>query len=197
MTEQSRRGAFEQGFMKDLSQAFGCVVEHAVLTRIARGVKAKVTFHARHVEGKTGGDLGQVVCRPDLTLTGSQLSIEHEHERGLLCQAKLKRRAGAKRPSAWGAFTKKQCAVLGDRIPYLALLVYEYDAEEREHLKPFQWQVCAGFGFEQLRGWVKSRLFPSLAGSACISAGKGPFGFRRRMTCGDSRAAKGIMRYFD
>ena len=47
--------------------------------------------HPKRVEAKTGGDLGIAVVRPNVQMSrfDEVLTIDHDHRRGLLCQAKV------------------------------------------------------------------------------------------------------------
>lgn len=95
----STNGSVEKAFLSDLKLAFPTVIDGS-LSKIARGLIATVSFHDRDVEGKTGGDFGIVLVRPDLhraRYLGSTLTVEPEYRRGLLCQAKIFRRN-----SQWG-----------------------------------------------------------------------------------------------
>ena len=106
-------GAVATAFLSDLRQTFPTVTDES-LSGIARGLIATVSFHPPHVEGETGGDLGIVLVRPDVRRAryfGSQLTIEHEYKRGLLCQAKMFRR-----DSQWGGLSPKQKQTLPGKL---------------------------------------------------------------------------------
>ncbi|PYV93422.1 MAG: hypothetical protein DMG05_01630 [Acidobacteria bacterium] len=77
----------------------------------------------------------------------------------MLCQAKLKQRSG------WGKLTRKQKRVLPERLPYLGLLLYECDGENRQLLRQFAWQMCNFASIETMSGWLKSGDFPGPASS--------------------------------
>ena len=91
----------------------------------------------------------------------SILNVDPEYHRGLLCQAKIKRRASRKCKSEWGGFASdNQRAVLRTRLNDLSLLLYEYTDADRHLLAPFGWQLCGGAQFEDVEQWLKSGQFP-------------------------------------
>jgi len=55
--------------------------------------------------------------------------------------------------------------VLPGRIPYLALLLYQYLDRIAHNLEPFAWQVCSGHSLIDLKAWLKDGSFPQLSGS--------------------------------
>ena len=87
------------------------------------------------------------------------------YQRGILCQAKLKRANGR-----WNTFGKKQNSILPERLKYLALLLYRYEDAERHFLQPFKWQRCdvPSLFFDQIKEWFKKDSFPSLEKSDSI-----------------------------
>jgi hypothetical protein len=80
----------EKAFLRDLKKAFP-LIRGESLSNVALGLIATVSFHPKHVEAKTGGDLGIVVIRPDVQMSrfDKHLTIDRDHRRGLLCQAKI------------------------------------------------------------------------------------------------------------
>jgi hypothetical protein len=143
----------EKAFLYDLQKAFPGL--DSPLKKIASGLIAEVTLHSRTTEKITGGDIGLMFSRPQISARGHYLQIA-DYRRGLLCQAKLKNVAGK-----WGSFTKKQIKVLPDRLPYLGLLLYSYSDNARHVLNPFQWQLCNTATMDEVRGWLKKGNFPS------------------------------------
>jgi hypothetical protein len=166
--EAAGAGAVKQAFLTDLKSHFPRLRRSGDLERLASGVSATATLHPREVEGKTGGDLGLVLIRPNINsrrLERSMLIVDQDYRRGLLCQAKIKRRMSQGRNAQWGGFTPNQRKILPDRMSYLALLLYEYEDAQRRSLLPFQWQVCAETKFDDVEEWLKSDAFPDRIGS--------------------------------
>src|SRR5580700_4126425 len=114
-------GAIERVFEADLHGALPRI-PRADLSKIAHGLIASVHFHPRKVERRTGGDFGVVLIRPDVryaTYSRFELTIDHDYQRGLLCQAKIFRR-----DSSWGGLSPKQRDVLRGRLNYFSLVLY-------------------------------------------------------------------------
>lgn len=158
----SDNGAVSRAFLSDLKRRFWAVGDDQVLSGIARDLIATVTFHSRTVERKTGGDMGIVIVRPDVRMarTGTDLTIQRDHKRGLLCQAKIFGRS-----SRWRNLNKNQRKVLGPKLGYLALLLYRYvdQGGERRELAPFDWQLARDARtIEEVSRWLKSGRFPEL-----------------------------------
>ena len=119
----SEAGEFERAFLNDL-QGSGLSTSTHAYGEIASGLIAEVSFHAPKVEGNTGGDFGIVVCRPEIQHDAygpSELTLNSDCYRGLLCQAKILQRDGS-----WGRFSRKQHKVLPDKLGYSSLLLYRY-----------------------------------------------------------------------
>lgn len=166
----NRAGGVAKAFLSDLRKAFPTVTDDS-LFRIARGLIATVSFHPRHVETHTGGDLGIVLVRPDVRsaqYSGSQLTIDHDYRRGLLCQAKM-----LQRNSRWRILSSKQGQVLPGKLSYFALLLYRYADEhgQRSDLTPFAWQLPRGATVEQINTWLRSDHFPELQDSRKVLGG--------------------------
>jgi hypothetical protein len=161
----SGSGNVEQAFLADLTHAFPELKIGELRSKIARGLVATVSFHSREIERKTGGDLGIVLVRPDVQKAQfgwSELTIDHDHKRGLLCQAKIFRRS-----AHWGALSGQQKKTLTNKLGYFALLLYRYVDQDghRRDLAPFSWQLVAGATVEQIGEWLVSDEFPSPQGS--------------------------------
>ena len=169
-TECSRasvNGDVAKAFLQDLRLSLPTVPD-AELLKIARGLQAEVTFHSREVERKTGGDFGITLIRPEVRFapySRSTLTVERDHQRGLLCQAKIFRRS-----STWGPLTVSQQKALIERLEYLALVLYRFTDQngDRRELAPFQWQLTRAASIEDMRSWLTSNTFPSLQGSGDI-----------------------------
>jgi hypothetical protein len=115
-----------------------------------------MSLHKRGEEKVTGGDFGLTITRPQVTYSSELELIIGEYRRGLLCQAKIKRRNGK-----WGRLSKKQREIFPGRMNYLGLVLYSYSDMERHHLNPFGWQPCKGATVEAVRQWLKTDSFPS------------------------------------
>jgi hypothetical protein len=163
----SATGAVETAFLSDLRASFP-EVPYARLSYIAHGLIATVNFHSRSVEETTGGDFGVVLIRPDVqhaAYFGSELTIERDYQRGLLCQAKIFRRNGT-----WGGLTSHQREILPAKLNYLAIVLYRYldQSGERRQLAPFQWQLTSNANLNEIHGWLVSDEFPNLQESCRI-----------------------------
>jgi hypothetical protein len=168
--EASSTGAVQDAFLHDLESAFPDLQHSVDLNSLANGISATTTLHSRETERKSGGDLGIVFVRPNVTeQIPSILDVDPEYHRGLLCQAKIKRRASGIRKPEWGGFaSENQKAVLRTRLNYLSLLLYEYTDAERHLLAPFGWQLCHDAKIHEVEQWLKSGQFPNLLTSKKI-----------------------------
>lgn len=94
VTKAAKDGEVEAAFLKDLQSQFPELKYSSCLENIAYGIEASTILHPRHIETKTGGDLGILLIRPSVarSFEGGALTIDHEYCRGLLCQAKLKKK---------------------------------------------------------------------------------------------------------
>jgi hypothetical protein len=167
----------EKAFLDDLRKAFPGYEEERTLTSIpgeplstvARGLIATLSFHPKHVEGKTGGDLGIAVARPDVELNSRMLRIHQRRRRGLLCQAKI-----FERNSRWGPLTCKQKEAFPRTADYSALLLYRYDDQEaqlRRELRPFSWKLTRNATVNTIKSWLKQDCFDQLLHSGQIFQG--------------------------
>ncbi len=167
----TKAGSVKQAFCKDVKLHIPELGYSGDLERLASGISATVTLHPREVEERTGGDIDLVLIRPNVNFhpfRKGTLTVDQHYSRGLLCQAKIKRRSPAGHKAKWGDFTQSQRKILRNRTQYLALLLYEYHNAERSTLMPFQWQVCGGANFKDVECWLKSGVFPSLLTSEKI-----------------------------
>ena len=160
----SDNGLVASAFLRDLKRAFPTIAEVSLSSKVSCGLVATVSFHAREVERKTGGDLGIVLVRPDFELTGSVLRRD-ECKRGLLCQAKIFRR-----DSRWGRIGLKQAQALRGKLSYFSLLLYRYSDQdgERRELAPFTWQLGRGATIRRINNWLASDNFPESQNSQQI-----------------------------
>jgi hypothetical protein len=161
LREASRKRAIEQAFLVDLRRAFPQIQSVGKLASISADLIADVSLHKREVEKITGGDFGPTLTRPQLSWQGQSALARSECQRGLLCQAKLKRRNGK-----WGKLTHRQKDVFPGRMNYLALLLYSYSDPDRHRLTPFNWQICRSIPAGDVENWLRGDKFPSLVSSA-------------------------------
>jgi hypothetical protein len=166
LEQASSNGTVARAFLADLKSAFPRIAQ-SDLSRISHGLIATVNFHSKSVEKRTGGDFGLVLVRPDVSRArygGSELVIHDDHQRGLLCQAKILRRNGT-----WGGLTHKQKQLLTGRMAYSGLVLYHYlDSSERRRLAEFDWQITAGNSLDDVSLWLKAGQFPTLQKSVQI-----------------------------
>lgn len=162
LQQANQKKEFARAFLDDLRRAFP-KAESLELSSFSSGLIADVSIHKHHEEKITGGDFGLTITRPDLVHDRWATLIGREYRRGVLVQAKIKRRNGR-----WGILRKRQKDVFTKRINYLALLLYSYLDEERRHLEPFGWQLCRGSSVKDIQDWLRLGKFPALQSSAEI-----------------------------
>lgn len=165
---KSEENAIAKAFLNDLKKHFPLLQHRIEILKKFDGLIADVTLHNRRTEGKTGGDFGFEIIRPQVKYCSSEIKNSlkiSDYPRGILCQAKLKKANGK-----WGVFTRKQKSVLPERLKYVTLLLYRYEDNEGHFLKPFKWQRCdfPSLSFEQIKEWLKKDSFPSLEDSGGI-----------------------------
>lgn len=164
----SEAGNIKEAFLQDLREQFPDIRDSFELEIIASGITANVSKHPKSIEGESGGDLGITFIRPNVTACDadpSVLNIDDDYRRGLLCQAKIKRRPSKGHKSCWGSFTTNQKKILPERLKYLSLLLYEYEDEQRHNLNPFSWQLCNGVQLDKVENWLKNGVFQNLTTS--------------------------------
>jgi hypothetical protein len=131
---------------------------------------SKVNFHNRWHEGRrSGADFGVVVTRPSFLDVGwpGEVSIVRDQARALLAQAKL----GKGQPQKdgilqWGQLTMPQEQLIPTHQGYYALLLYRLTAGNA--LAPFRWQLCEGCTVDEIKGWLRSGIFPNEISSGHI-----------------------------
>ncbi len=163
----------EQAFVQDLGTRFPDIEYHRRIG-IGRGLIANATLHARDTEGVTGGDLGLVISRPQVTRSNrNYLKIDRSYSRGILCQAKLKAVAGR-----WGQLSERQVALLADQLEFWGLLLYRYLDLRRTELDKFTWQLGHGAALDEVLGWLSNDSFPELMTSSAVilALGEGEIG---------------------
>ena len=171
--KRSGSSAFSDALIRDLRPQFPSASDQS-LQSAAAGLPAVVTFHPRHVEAMTGGDLGIVVYSPRFEQEGNLARQGDDSRHGLLVQAKLFGRNGA-----WGSLTTNQRTVLSGRESYLAILLYKYaDGNQRRNLNAFDWQMCNGHSVADIEHWLATANFPDVCDSSKVVRGlaDGSFG---------------------
>jgi hypothetical protein len=163
LNDASDKRRIERAFLRDLEAAFPDAKISQVLPKLAEGLGARISRHGRHIETKTGGDLGFVLIRPTVDRNFSVLT-PGLYQRGLLAQAKLRHI----QTGNWGSLTANQKKVLPKRLDYLALLLYSYSGNQPGKLDPFRWQICSGFKLWQVSKWLDEDNFPSQQSSDLI-----------------------------
>lgn len=179
LNQASGKGLIKRAFLIDLQNAFPKLRNSRELNAIPNALIAEVSLHKREVERITGGDFGLTIIRPRVfspPFNEHELWIE-QHEQGLLCQAKIKRRNGK-----FGKLTKKQREVLPDRMDYLSLLLYSYNDPNRCQLNEFSWQLCENGSIQSAEEWLKLSNFPKTITSEQIikDLGSGLIGTDKR-----------------
>lgn len=143
-------GEFEVAFKQDLQDHF---TEHSIrseVTRMSKGIVARVSYHEPHIEKRTGGDMGLAVARPIVRRASTTRLVYKVAQQGVLSQAK---REDAKRK--FGAFTEKQREVLPQHMDYAAILLYAYEQREQYRLAPFLWLPCNGCTLAEIEEVLK------------------------------------------
>lgn len=171
LREASQKQYIASAFLADLGEGLP-QVQDFYLQQIARGIVAEATLHRRATEKMTGGDLGLVLIRPQVSYGWHSITIEDDKQ-GLLCQAKLRMKSGR-----WGTFTPRQKKVLPARLNYLVLLLFQYTDSKRRLLAPFSWQLCREMNFSQVETSLRQNSFPRLLSARQIieSLGRGSIG---------------------
>ena len=132
--KENRDGQFERHFAADLARQYW----DRDLQWIANGLIARVVHHPRHLEGRTAGDFGLLVARPQISFDWDHPAITM-HAQGLLVQAKKQSPKSGK----IGPLTKVQREKLPSRRPhYAAFVLYVYEGPDFRRLAPFAW-MCA------------------------------------------------------
>jgi hypothetical protein len=149
LCKASQEKIVADAFLRDLRRAFP---KAQSLGSMTTNLIAEVVLHKRETEKFTGGDFGLTLVRPILSPGGAWA----KGERGLLCQAKIKRRSGE-----WGEIKGNQEQVLSDRTRYLALLLYKYLDPTRKCLDAFKWQLCRGMNVDEVKVCLAKSAFPS------------------------------------
>lgn len=157
---------FESAFQKDIEQAIrwelsGCLPSYGIksnIKSISDGLVAKISWHQRHIEAKTGGDFGIVIIQPQIGCYSDKIEIERcGEQRGLLVQAKLKRF----KDTNWGKLTSMQEKLLPKRMKYLSILRYKYLDKNNKNLDKFSWSLFNDNNIDNIKSWLKNDRFPT------------------------------------
>lgn len=182
LREASRNKLIEGAFLKDLKAALrqyrlsGLSVgreSESDVSRQATGLVADMVLHNKPQEGRTGGDFGLVVVHPKIIITSKSIEAKKGFSSGLLCQAKMKRRAGK-----WGDFSENQRGKLPEHLDYASLILYSYMDEERRELNPVAWKLCRGSSLPELELALKRDAPGETLGAADVvrRLGRGEIG---------------------
>jgi hypothetical protein len=167
--EASQEKHIETAFLDDLKTALG---DHLIfesdlqgkLQQEAEGLIADIVLHNKQQEGRTGGDFGLVIVRPQIIkVDESSLEIKKGRTSGLLCQAKLKNRK-----EEWGRFTPNQKKILPKFLDFMSLVLYSYLDEKRSELNSFTWKSCKGKSFSEIKILLKEGDLEGLLGTTDI-----------------------------
>lgn len=174
LTKASNDNLIARAFFCDLkaASAYSDISDND-LAMIANGLIAELSLHEKSTERRTGGDMGLMIIRPQLTRSHDVIKIS-DYRRGILCQAKMKDKDGK-----WGQFTRTQRSLLPNRMEYLGLWLYSYKDEARRVLNDFQWYICRkGETLEQVIDYLKKDQFPKLVASekTLVAVGYGAIG---------------------
>ena len=137
--------------MKDAARRMRCVGNLRLdqdISKSADGLIADIVLHNKEQEGKTGGDFGLIVLRPQIQIRQNSIVIKKGVSSGLLCQAKLKNADGK-----WGPLQPSQERALSQYKDFYSFVLYSYKNESRNLLNPIHWKVC--------RDSVKSEIIKS------------------------------------
>lgn len=163
--EATTTGLIEEAFLLDLRRHFPDLTTNSRLHSISEGLFADSVLHNKTQEGKSGGDLGLIISRPSFTrsyYSSSRLHLNFEI-RGLLCQAKIRRKTGK-----WGPLTRNQEKLYNDRMEYLSLLLYDFEDKARTILKPFLWKLCRDTPLEAIKQSITSDCFSGTIDSETV-----------------------------
>jgi hypothetical protein len=171
LREASRNKLIEKAFLRDLKEAIrreglsGPSGEWALerqLSREASGLVADMVLHNKRQEGKTGGDFGLIVVRPQIITRSDFLEIKKGSSTGLLCQAKLKRKDGK-----WGGL-RRQRDVLPEHLDYASLVLYSYLDDGRSDLNSIEWKPCKGNSMSDIEESLKKDSLGKTLGTTGI-----------------------------
>ena len=142
LREASNERRIENAFLKDLENAIGYryLSDYALsrsLKSTAAGLVADIVLHNKRTEGRTGGDFGLIIIHPSIHFDSKGLKIKKGQSSGLLCQAKLKDKAGK-----WNQLNENQKFILNQNKDFSSLVLYSYTDTDRTNLAPIAWTLC-------------------------------------------------------
>jgi hypothetical protein len=151
-----------EAFIEDLREAAGTILhnrfsfDQEILT-FAEGLIADIILHNKKQEGKTGGDFGLIISRPQLNIYHDSIVLKKGISSGLLCQAKLKDTYGG-----WGTLRPSQEKALSIYNDFFSLVLYSYKNENRDILNTIYWKVCKGIDRSKIINSLKKGNFDEL-----------------------------------
>jgi hypothetical protein len=167
LEEASDGERISSAFLRDLEEEFYQMQGASELRKISEHLIAHVSLHKPATEGKTGGDMGVLIARPQIIDRETEFKIK-DYRTGLLCQAKLRNAKGK-----WGTFTASQRKVLPDKLDYTGLLLYSYDHNSGGVLNTFQWRLCKNTTLQEIATELKKGVLTDLYSSEDIIFGLG------------------------
>lgn len=174
LKEASNNGAIENAFLKDLKAidiAGSNIIQYqweSIAKSKAKSLIAEVVLHNKRQEGRTGGDFGLIIMRPQLEVSGKKLSIFKGKRRGLLCQAKMRDEEGN-----WDDFTENQKTILPNYLKFTAVPLYSYDDEKRTIFNPIRWISCRDMKLDDVVNKIKIGPYDDLLNTGKIIQGLG------------------------
>ena len=159
MKRASVRGSFTAALLKDLRK----IVPHPETSLKKEEFVARVSWHPRHTETKTGGDFALQFIYPRLMShqDGTAEIQCDKNYRGLLIQAKKVQ--GKK----WGTLTKRQ-RKLYPKIRNFFALVFYANRKATEGLLPLKWLLCKSKRRSRLIKSLKNGGFKNCKTSAFV-----------------------------
>jgi len=132
----NENGTFARVFSKDLFAQFKDRKLADEVSRLSKGIIARISYHEPQMEIISGADFGLAVVRPFFEKIREDRLKYTMQRQGLLCQAKRQQFNGK-----LGQLTLHQMEVIPKHIAYFALLLYlyRYSDRERKNLLPFAW----------------------------------------------------------
>jgi hypothetical protein len=151
-----------EAFIEDLRHAASEIsynhfsIDHEMLT-YAEGLIADIYLHNKRQEGRTGGDFGLIVARPQLNMDDDSIVLKKGSSSGLLCQAKLKKIDGS-----WEPLRRSQEKALSLYNKFFSLALYSYKNDNRDVLNKIHWKNCKGIKKSKIVNSLKINDFNEL-----------------------------------
>lgn len=127
-------GTFEETFKRDLADVYCDPKLLDEVSRLSKGIIARIVYHEPQMEKISGADFGLVLIKPIFELSRDNRLLYTIHRRGLLCQAKRQKENGK-----MGKLTSRQIDVIPEHLRYFTILLYKYSDKDRHDLLPFTW----------------------------------------------------------